>query len=66
MQMENNGAFDVLVYPHVDYAFIVTLLLILDKMEDLNSFTDLVTEMTSEVIANSIADFYNNATQSEF
>ena len=32
--MENNGGFKVLVYPNVDYAFIVALLMIIDDIKD--------------------------------
>jgi len=31
--MENNGGFNVLVYPNVDYAFIVTLLMIVNDLD---------------------------------
>ncbi|TKY65725.1 LURP-one-related 15 [Spatholobus suberectus] len=31
--MKNNGGFDVLVYPYVDHAFIVALLMIINKMK---------------------------------
>ncbi|KAG5107802.1 hypothetical protein JHK84_044709 [Glycine max] len=33
-KMENNGGFKVLVYPNVDYAFIVALLMIIDDIKD--------------------------------
>jgi len=33
MQMENNGGFNVLVYPNVDYAFIVALLMIVNDID---------------------------------
>ena len=53
--MENNGAYEVLVYPHIDYAFIVALLLIIDKTElevlDDDFFTDLATEAIVDSIA---------------
>jgi len=32
--MENNGGFKVLVYPNVDYTFIVALLMIIDDIKD--------------------------------
>ncbi|XP_040866770.1 protein LURP-one-related 15-like [Glycine max] len=33
-KMENNGGFKVLVYPNVDYTFIVALLMIIDDIKD--------------------------------
>ncbi|TKY65728.1 hypothetical protein E2542_SST08590 [Spatholobus suberectus] len=32
--MENNGGFNIWVYPNVDYAFIVGLLMIINEMDD--------------------------------
>jgi len=31
--MENNGGFNVLVYPNMDYAFMVTLLMIVNDLD---------------------------------
>ena len=53
--MENNGAYEVLVYPHIDYVFIVALLLIIDKME-LEVSNDFFTDLATGAILDWIAE----------
>ncbi|TKY65731.1 LURP-one-related 15 [Spatholobus suberectus] len=44
-EMENNGGFNVLVYPNVDYAFIVALLMIINGMTDYAELAKFATEV---------------------
>ncbi|XP_014497328.1 protein LURP-one-related 15-like isoform X2 [Vigna radiata var. radiata] len=46
-KMENNGGFNVMVYPNVDYAFIVALLMIVKDMKFSNASINDITQNTT-------------------
>ncbi|CAJ1809908.1 unnamed protein product [Sphenostylis stenocarpa] len=54
-QMENNGGFNVLVYPNVDYAFIVALLMIVNEMNYKEPRDGTSTSTTANMVATALS-----------